>query len=100
VGLAALPARAGGVSLSGFRLVVRGRELRLGLPTGVAVPRAGFDAELVGAAVGAGVRFLPMTEARVESGSGSIRRVRLGRGGGAATVEARVVLAATGVGPA
>ena len=49
-----------------FRLGVRGRRVPLGLPAGMAVPRGRFDAELVGAAVEAGVRFLPRTEARVE----------------------------------
>ena len=47
------------------------------LPAGVAVSRARFDAELVDAAVDAGVRFLPRTEARVGAVEGPGRLVHL-----------------------
>jgi menaquinone-9 beta-reductase len=96
--LGALPKLSGGVPLGTFRLGVRGREFRLALPAGMAVPRGPFDAGLVDAAIEAGVRFLPRTEARVEPLAGASRRVRLGREGEARTVEARVVLVASGLG--
>jgi 2-polyprenyl-6-methoxyphenol hydroxylase-like FAD-dependent oxidoreductase len=98
VGLGALPQRSGGVPLGSFRLGVRGRAYQLDLPDGMAVPRGRFDAELVSAAVEAGVCFQPRTEARVGACGGTTVRVRLGRERGDRTVEARVVLVATGLG--
>ena len=95
-GLETLAERAGGVRLQDVRIGVRGRIARLGLPAGVAVSRARFDAELLGAAIDAGVRFLPRTEARVGAVEGPTRLVHLGR---ERTVRASVVLAATGLGP-
>jgi flavin-dependent dehydrogenase len=97
-GLGSLPKGSGGVSLGSFRLGVRGREFRLALPAGLAVPRDRFDAGLVGAAVEAGATFRPRTEARVEPSADARRTVRLGRGRKDRAVEARVVLVATGLG--
>jgi len=97
-GLETLPERSGGVALWTFRVGVRGRTARLDLPIGVAVSRARFDAELVNAAVDAGARFLPGTEARVGAIEGSTRLVHLGRGIDERTIPTSVVLAATGLG--
>lgn len=97
VGLGALARRAGGVSLGDFRVGVRGRAFRLALPAGIAVPRDRFDAQLVGAAVEAGTSFLPGTEARVQSASGAFPRVRLRQPHEDRTVQAGVVLVATGL---
>ncbi len=61
--------------------------------------RTGSMPELVGAAVAAGVQFLPRTEAGVGAVEGSARLVHLGCSGNARTIRANVVLAATGFGP-
>ena len=82
-GLEALAERSGGVPLGTIPAGRARPELRLGLPAGMAVSRARFDAELVGAAIEAGVQFLPRTEARVGAVEGAARLVRLGRGRGA-----------------
>src|SRR5262249_18634642 len=84
--------------LRAFRLGVRGRSARLDLPAGMAVSRARFDATLVGAAVEAGARFLPRTEARVGAIEGATRPVHLGRGMHHRIIRARLVLAAPGLG--
>jgi flavin-dependent dehydrogenase len=97
-GLAELPERSEGVPLRSFRLAVRGRSARLRLPVGVAVSRARFDVELVDAAVEAGVRFLPWTEARVGDMEGGTRRVYLDGRRADRRIRARLVLAATGLG--
>lgn len=99
VGLGELAGRAGGVPLGAFRLGVRGRAYRLDLPAGIAVPRGPFDAELVRAAVEAGVAFAPRTEAFVASSGGSTVDVRLGRPPAIQLVKARLVLVATGLRP-
>ena len=99
-GLGTIAESAGGVPLTAFRLGVRGRGFRLALPAGMAVSRARLDAEIVAAAVAAGVDFLARTEARVEAVAGTRRRVRLGRGRDERTVEADIVLVATGLGNA
>ena len=77
-GLEAIVREAGGTPLSSFRVGVRGRSFSLALPVGMAVPRSRFDEALVGAAVAAGVQFLPRTEARVESLAAGGATVRLG----------------------
>jgi menaquinone-9 beta-reductase len=97
-GLGVLPEHAGGVPLQSFRLGVRGRAIALHLPGGMVVSRARFDAELVGAAVEGGVRFLPRTEARVAASAGTMRLVHLRQGSADRTVEASLVLIATGLG--
>jgi flavin-dependent dehydrogenase len=100
VGLGALARRSGGVSLSTFRLGVRGQQFPLELPAGIAVPRGRFDEGLVGAAIAAGVRFEPRIEAHVDTAAGGTRTVRLGRADDSPTIEARVVLLASGLGQA
>lgn len=100
VGLGTLARRSGGTSLDSFRLGLGGREWNLNLPGGMAVPRGRFDEALVDAAIESGARFLPSTEARVAGASpgGEAIRVDLGRGAATRTVEARLVLVATGLG--
>jgi menaquinone-9 beta-reductase len=97
-GLGTLPERSGGAPLRSFRLGVRGHAVQLDLSAGMVVSRARFDANLVDAAVEAGVRFLPRTEARVGSIEGSGRTLHLGRDRGEQTIRANVVLVATGLG--
>ncbi len=56
---------ASAVALSGFHLQSRGKTLHLDLPGSVSISRERFDAELVGAAIGAGVSFLCECSAKV-----------------------------------
>jgi flavin-dependent dehydrogenase len=97
-GLAELPKRSEALPLQSFRLAVRGESARLCLPAGVAVSRARFDVELVDAAIVAGARFLPRTEARVGDIEAGTRLVHLDRGRADRSIRARLVLAATGLG--
>lgn len=95
-GLEAVVRDVGGVPLSSFRVGVRGRSFSLDLPAGMAVPRGRFDEALVGAAVAAGVRFLPRTEARVATLDAEGATVRLGTAAEAPVVHAHVILVAAG----
>ena len=97
VGLGTLALQAGGTPIESFRLGQGGREWNLKLPAGMAVARGSFDQALVGAAIDSGTSFLPRTEARVASPSREFLRVELEDGRARRTVEARVVLLATGL---
>jgi menaquinone-9 beta-reductase len=97
-GLGALPEQSGGATLRSFRLGVHGRAIELDLPEGVVVSRVRFDAELVSAAVAAGVRFLSRTEAHVGVVEGATRLVHLGARRESRTIAASLVLVATGLG--
>jgi flavin-dependent dehydrogenase len=100
VGLGELPARLGAVPLSGLRLAAAGRQALLPLPGGVSLSRTAFDAALVEEAVQAGAAFLPGTRARLGETMSDARLVRLhpDEGGEETWVEARVVVAADGLG--
>jgi flavin-dependent dehydrogenase len=85
------------------RLEIRnGRQrLEIPLPTGVAICRSQFDAELVQHAIEAGVTFLPRTTAHVavERDSRAVRRVELRASGHSPwDVCAKIVIAADGLG--
>ncbi|NQV26341.1 MAG: FAD-dependent monooxygenase [Rhodopirellula sp.] len=54
-----------GVALNGFHLQSRGRALKLDLPGSLSISRERFDAELVRAAINAGVQFLSECIAKV-----------------------------------
>jgi flavin-dependent dehydrogenase len=92
--------RAGGSSLSQFRLYSAGRKCRLPLPGGLALSRAASDEALVRLACQAGVQFLPGASAVVGPADDYSRAVRLtdGTGRSLGTICARVVLAADGLG--
>lgn len=100
VGLDRLCPRIGGVPLASLLLRGRGRGVDIPLAGGVAVERRTFDAEIVAAAVRAGVAFRPMTRARVMSGEErGARRILLKEAGRCdESVLARVVLACDGLG--
>ncbi len=97
VGLGTVASQAGGVPIESFRLGQGGRAWNLELPAGMAVSRGPFDQALVRAATDSGASFLPRTEARVASPSREVLRVELEDGRTSRTVEARVVLLATGL---
>ena len=87
-----------------FVAQVRGRSVTLGLPPGMAIERAAFDAALVQAAIASGAAFLPETVATVEPHPTTTDRGRAiqlrQRGGAALRAVGRVILAADGLGHA
>jgi flavin-dependent dehydrogenase len=97
-GLGRLPQDLGGIPLGSFRVGHARRSVQLPLPAGIAVSRARLDSALAGAAVDAGAWFLTETRATVGHADGPLRSVTLSRRGQVATVDARVVLVASGLG--
>jgi menaquinone-9 beta-reductase len=100
VGLSDRIAALGGTRLDAFQLGFRGRAVRFGLPGGVALSRARFDAALADAAVASGAAFLPESQGFVAPVQGDVRRAVLVQAGRSITATARVVLIATGLGQA
>ena len=98
VGLGTLVKDLGGIDQEMFHVGLEGRSARLALPVGMALSRAKLDAGLARAAIDAGADFLPETQASVDVLVNRGRRVRLTRQGETATVTARVVLVAAGIG--
>lgn len=96
--LGALAPRLGAVPLDAFELRFRGRSTKLPLPDGVALSRSRFDAALADAAAEAGATVVFETRAQVDGTDAGMRTVRLVHRGRVATVEARVVLDAAGLG--
>ena len=92
---------SGAVPLRQLTVQARRRHADIDLPGGVAIERAAFDAALVNAAISAGAKFLPATNAVVlpEPRPSDVRHVLLSshsRRCGLAT--ARIVVAADGLG--
>jgi flavin-dependent dehydrogenase len=87
----------GGPRLTEFRLGVRGHQVSIPLPVGIAVSRREFDAMLVLAAIKAGVAFCSGIDVRVGSIHGDRRVVNLNSGGAVETARARTVVLATGL---
>jgi flavin-dependent dehydrogenase len=100
IGLGRLPGDLRAVPLE--RLQLRGwdRGLELPLPGGASVSRYALDASLVDAAVAAGADFRPGAVAELGAGdpAGGSRRVALRSRGEVTEVEAKVVVAACGLG--
>lgn len=91
-------ARCDGVPLDRVRVVTRGRAVVLPLPAGQAVWRTVFDVELIQAAIAAGVRFLPETQATVAPAPESdCRHVMAGQQKRHLPLAARVVVVADGL---
>lgn len=97
-GLGRLAEEQGGVPLREFRVGAGGRQAVVSLPGGLALSRERFDAALAEEATRAGAVFLPETVARLGRFNGHTRAVGLRRGDTAVDVEAKVVLAADGLG--
>jgi flavin-dependent dehydrogenase len=98
VGLEGLVERGGGIDLKEWQICFHGRLARFPLPRGKALGRDRLDSAVVEAAIAAGARFLPETQAIVEAVREPTRPVRLDQRGRATRVEARVVLVAAGLG--
>ena len=98
VGLADLPQNCGAKPLKKIRLAAGGRDVECRLAGGVSLSREAFDSALIEAAVGAGVHFLPQTDAALQPhNSADSRTLELHRGGEPASLRARMVLAADGL---
>ncbi|MBI3291559.1 MAG: FAD-dependent monooxygenase [Elusimicrobia bacterium] len=98
VGLGELPNQLGAQPLHELQLAAGRRRASLPLPGGVAVSRERFDAALIEHAIQAGADFLPHTHARLDRSGIPTRRLTLRQREQEVTVEARVVLAADGLG--
>ena len=103
-GLGGLLSDCGSVGLGSMRLAAGGREANVPLSGGVALSREAFDAALITAAVEAGAEFLPRTRAILANSppkrgiENAVRVVELLQGERRAMAEARVALAADGLG--
>ncbi len=96
-GLGDLPFRLGGRRLSSMQLLAGGRSATVPA-AGAAVSREVLDLALAQRAVAAGAVFLPAVTAAVEALSRPFHRISLVREGVRFAVQARVVVAATGLG--
>ena len=95
-GLGALAERCGAEPIKAFHAAIRGRDLTLAVPGGVALSREAFDAALIQAAIGAGAQFLPGTVACL--GAGTKPAAELRQGPQCVAVSSRLVLCADGLG--
>lgn len=98
IGLDDIPRTSGAPVVSAIRLGTKGRVVDLPLPPGRALSREVFDTALVRSAVDAGADFLPGTQAKQLHPSEAHHNVTLVSGARRATVRARIVIAADGVG--
>lgn len=98
IGLGDLPIRYAACPLADMRLSTKGREARFTLTGGVSLSRETFDAALADEATRAGAAFLPGTTATLASVTATARRVKLSNRDSQRYVEARVLLAADGLG--
>ena len=98
VGLGHLPRALGAVRLNQMRIRAGGSGATLPLPAGAAISRRALDAALVRAAIEAGAAFLPRTEAALVTDASTLRTTDLRSGEQSATVSARCVVAADGLG--
>jgi len=89
--------RVGGSRFDQLRLAVGGRQVRLGLPPGVAAARDRLDAAMVDAATERGAAFVTQTTARLGPVEPTHHTVELERPDSRQTVRAKLVLAATGL---
>jgi flavin-dependent dehydrogenase len=98
-GLGNLVDRLDAVPLTNLRLAAGGSHADVALPTGAGVSREALDAALVREAIAAGAAFIPGTTASLQAHRSADRRVlHLRHRGHDYEVEARIVLAANGLG--
>ncbi len=97
-GLETLVVQLGAVFPRAFHLSFQGRSASFSLPVGLVVSRSRLDAALVEAAVEAGAHWLQETQVSLEPGSGATRTAKLSHAGSTATVKAKVLVVAAGLG--
>src|SRR5262249_37701088 len=94
-----LTKRLGAIPLTNLRLAIDGLFADVRLPTGAGLSREALDSALVAEAITSGAAFLPATTATVGPVVAADRRnVRLRHGTTDFRVDARIVLAANGLG--
>ncbi len=98
VGLGKLVEQLGGVDYDRIVLAQHRTQVEIALPIGKSLSREAFDAALISAARKEGAVFLPKTTALLDGVGEQSRRLQLGRDAKAIHVEAKVVLAADGLG--
>ncbi|MDZ4657058.1 MAG: FAD-dependent monooxygenase [Bythopirellula sp.] len=98
VSLGNLTANLGAVPLKRLLLAARGCRAEVALPGGVSLSREAFDAALIEAAVASGVQFFSETNATLGMANLEHREVVLTQAGRQVAVQARLVLAADGLG--
>ncbi len=98
VSLGDLPANLGAVPLKRLLMAARGCQAEIALPGGVSLSRETFDTALIEAAVGSGVQFVQETNATLGFPTDESREVVLTQAGRQFSVQARLVLAADGLG--
>lgn len=97
VGLSELPSRLSARPLDRWHLATTRRSVVCRLAAGVALSREAFDAALVEEAIRAGTDFLPETTAVLREPVETSRSVRLGQKSVSATLQAKVVVGASGL---
>ncbi len=98
LGLGGALAEAGAAPLTSVGVRSGSRSVRYERPWGVAVARDRLDSALAGAAHQAGAEFRDSTTATLLPHDGDLRRVSICTAGGDDVVEARLVIAADGLG--
>ncbi len=98
LGLGDLPDQLGAVTVDRFRLGIRGRQIALDLPPGRALSRRVFDTALLNEALKRGVQFMPGVSVTDAGCSPTHRHLRLNQPQRTATISARWVVAADGLG--
>jgi len=98
MGLGDLATRCGAVPLTGIRLASRQHQATIPLDEGASLSREQLDAELIRAAIAAGVQFLDATSATVGDVDGANRRVELKGAACSVAARAAVVIVASGLG--
>jgi len=98
VGLERLPQQCGAKRTNHFVLAAAKRRAKLRLADGASLSRSALDAAMVAAAIDSGVHFLAATTANLGPPQRHSRLVLLSSSKARGTVQARVVLAADGLG--
>jgi flavin-dependent dehydrogenase len=97
ISLGDLPRQFGAIPLNTLKVRAGRTHAEVPLAGGVSLSRETFDAALVGAAISAGVAFLPETHATLGTADVHVREVNLSLRGAQITANARLVLAAGGL---
>ncbi|MBX7256754.1 MAG: NAD(P)/FAD-dependent oxidoreductase [Candidatus Hydrogenedentes bacterium] len=98
IGLGQLLAENGAVPADRFHVALKGKSADVQLPGYYLLSRERFDVELIQSAIDAGAHFLPKTQATLDAVFDDCRTIQLRTAESEATVKAKVVLAADGLG--
>ncbi len=99
-GLGHLLERLGAAQIDGLKLAAASRTASIGVKGYLGITRETLDSALISEAIDVGAAFLPKTRARATTLESKTRSVQVDRDGVEATISARVVIAADGLGGA